>query len=57
MDDIECHSYDEISASPPMQLSNVDDKVKLVVEEMLRFKEEVNFYFIIFYFKFSLNLL
>ena len=41
MDDIECHSYDEISAAPPMQITNVDDKVKLIVEEMLRFKEEV----------------
>jgi hypothetical protein len=41
MDDIECHSYDEISAAPPMQVANVDDSVKLVVEEMLRFKEEV----------------
>lgn len=41
MDDIECHSYDEISASPPMQIANLDDRVKLVVEEMLRFKEEV----------------
>lgn len=48
MDDIECHSYDEISASPPMHLSNVDDKVKLVVEEMLRFKEDVYNIFFLF---------
>jgi hypothetical protein len=42
MDDIECHSYDEISASPPMKIGNVDQSVKLVVEEMQRFKEEVS---------------
>jgi hypothetical protein len=41
MDDIECHSYDEISAAPPMHIDKMDEGVKLVVEEMQRFKAEV----------------
>lgn len=41
MDDIECHSYDEISTSPPVLIDTMDDRIKMVVEEMQRFKEEV----------------
>lgn len=41
MDDIECHSYQEIETIAPSVASSLDPKIKMVVDEMLRFKEKV----------------
>jgi hypothetical protein len=40
-DDIECHSYAEISTSPPIPLASTDEQVRLVVTEMMDFKRMV----------------
>jgi hypothetical protein len=41
MDDIECHSYQEIETIAPNVVSSLDPMIKLVVDEMLKFKDRV----------------
>jgi hypothetical protein len=40
-DDIELHSYEEISTSPAVGYNDVNEDVKLVVDEMRLFREKV----------------
>ena len=39
-DDIECHSFEEIATEPAVKVDQTDSTVKLVVAEIIRFKEE-----------------
>ena len=41
-DDIEHHTYEEISTAPPIQIGSTNADVQLVVENMIKFKEEVS---------------
>jgi hypothetical protein len=41
MDDIECHSFQEISTVAPIQVVGAERHVRLLVEEMMQFKAEV----------------
>ena len=42
MDDIDCHTYQEISTIPAIKLDDTTNPtVRLVAEEMVRFKKEV----------------
>ena len=41
MDDIEAHSYEEISTIPAMLIEHTEHEVSLVVKEMIAFRAEV----------------
>lgn len=44
MDDIEAHSYEEISTIPAMLIEHTDREVAMVVKEMTDFRNEVRNY-------------
>ena len=40
IDDIEAHSFEDMETDPPLEIRDVDDDIKAVVEEMKRFKAD-----------------
>lgn len=47
-DDIELHTYQEISTSPAVSYNDVSSQVKLVVDEMKNFRKTVSLFYYLF---------